>query len=131
MKGAGMLHVEKGRIEINRDLNLGLIEHPDGHLAAAGARLCDNRRRDFIVLPDRMTVIGEPDAALTLRELIVSKRVLALVRQNTRFSPGLEPSTWSHEFEHRRLHVVLRVRCAGEYCNVSACADMIQNEESK
>ena len=119
------------RIEINREYNWGCLENPDDHVAAFGARFADNRRREFGIFGNRMTLIGKEDVAHRLERLILSEKVINEIKRNTRFSyyggdkpPYDDANNWSTTYKMgKRFKVSLNVRCAGEYVYVGAYAD--------
>ena len=114
----------KKDISMNEKEAWGGLKDPRGHKAAVGIRMADNRRREFGVFPDRITSVGDGKTERAVRRWLLSRGTMKKIRENTRFSPGLEPSTWSMAKEIRKgLIVRLEVRCAGEYCNVAAYAD--------
>ena len=117
------------RIEINRQENWGCLESPDAHLAAVGARLADNRSRDFGVYGNRMTVIGKRKVATLLNEWLVSRKTLNDVKRNTHFVYGADGCVFEMDALIGRrgdIKVHMKAICRGEYCHLAAYADMVE-----
>ena len=77
---------------VNEKENWGNLVEPRRHAAAVGARLADNPRRDFAIFGNRITVVGQDDAAKRLLRLLFSRRTLRLIVRSSRFMPGCEAS---------------------------------------
>lgn len=117
------------RVEINRQENWGCLESPDVHLAAVGARLADNRSREFGVYGNRMTAIGDRKVAAMLNKWLVSRKTLNAVRKNTRFVYGLDECVFEMDALIGRrgdIKVHMKAMCRGEYCYLAAYADMVE-----
>lgn len=98
--------------------------------ACIGARFADNSQRDFGIFGDRITMVGDDYVVRTLKQWLFSKKTLTAIKRNTSFRPGMydTPSCWASVFDIGRdksIHVVLEVRCNGEYCYVAAYATKI------
>lgn len=116
--------MKKDEVSMNEKEAWGGLKSPRDHKAAVGIRMADNCQREFGVFPDRITSVGDGKTERAVRRWILSRGTMKRIRENTKFSPGIEPSTWSMADEIRKgLFVRLEVRCAGEYCNVAAYAD--------
>lgn len=111
-------------LKINMAENWGGLVNPEQHAAAVGARLADNRSRDFGVFGDRITVVGREDVAKKLHRWLFSKKTLKAIAKASCF-------VWSGDAVERDLDLPLNkdykahiyIRCAGEYCYVAAYAD--------
>lgn len=117
-------------ISINEHENWGMLQGPKNHVAAVGARMADNRRREFGVFGDRITVVGREDVAKKLQRWLFSKKTLKMIAKNSSFVWGdgafnvdLPTVPLCKGFE-----VYVHVRCCGEYCYVAAYADAIQEK---
>jgi len=116
-------------ISINECENWGMLQAPRNHVAAVGARMADNLRREFGVFGDRITVVGREDVAKKLQRWLFSKKMLKAIANASRF-------VWSGDAVERDLELPLNkdykvnihIRCAGEYCYVAAYADAIQEK---
>ena len=74
------------RISFNENENWGGLENASLHTAAVGARIADNRRREFGVFQDRITVVGEKKVAMMLQKWALGRRTLHAIKKHTRFS---------------------------------------------
>ena len=110
---------------VNEKENWGNLVEPRRHAAAVGARLADNPRRDFAIFGNRITVVGQDDAAKRLLRLLFSRRTLRLIVRSSRFMPGCEASDASISGLElgKRYKVDIHVCGRGEYCHVQAYAD--------
>lgn len=117
---------EKEIIRYNLDVKWGGLVNPEMHDAAVGIRIADNRKRDFGIFNDRMTVFGEKKTANKLHKWLFSNKTLKRIKANTSFRFGLDPSCWATRENVGDLRVTLDVKCKGEYAYVSAYADVIQ-----
>ena len=119
------------KVDINRSENWGCLENPDDHLAAFGVRLADNRSRDFGVFADRMTLIGEKKVARMLNKLVVSRKVLNIIKKNTHFTwAGADGAFETDLMMGKLIKVHLKAVCAGEYCRIAAYADYVNGAKS-
>lgn len=114
----------KEEVSVNEKEAWGGLKIWSDHKACVGIRMADNPKRDFGVFSNRITCAGDIRTRRVVRRWLLSSGTMKKIRENTRFSPGIEPSTWSMVKEIRKgLVVRLEVRCAGEYCNAAAYAD--------
>lgn len=114
------------RISINEGEKWGGLCSPEKHLAAFGARFADNSKRDFGMFGDRMTLCGEKKVASFLQKFVLSKKTLALIKNNTKFVYGGDASNYETEVvvgKDKDISVRLQATCRGEYCYVRAYAD--------
>lgn len=117
------------KISINENENWGGLYHPEFHDAAIGARFADNRKRDFGIFNDRITIVGDKKVAEVLREWLFKSTTLKKIKRNTSFSfygGDGHISCWATMEKVKYLAVTLDVQCSGEYCYVCAYADVIR-----
>jgi len=122
---------EQKRVSINEKENWGGLVSPETHVAAFGARFADNRRREFGIFGNRMTLLGEESVAHKLERLITSSKVIRAIKRNTSFSfydgdkpPYNDRNCWATKYTiGKDIDVTLDVTCAGEYVYVKAYAD--------
>ena len=117
------------KISINEKENWGGLYHPEFHDAAIGVRIADNRRRDFGIFNDRITIVGDKKVAEILREWLFKSTTLKKIKRNTSFSfygGDRDTNCWATMEKVKYLAVTLDVKCSGEYCYVSAYADVIR-----
>lgn len=116
-------------ISIQEEANWGNLQEPRKHLAAIGARMIDNRRRNFDILWDRVTVVGRLDVAEKLKKWLFARKTLKEIAKNTRY-------VWGGNADEKELYPIslgkkyvvrLHVRCAGQYCYVAAYADAVED----
>lgn len=119
-------------ISINERENWGMLQGPRNHVAAVGARMIDNRRRNFDIPGDRITVVGREDVAKKLHRWLFSKKTLKMIAKNSSFVWGggafnvdLPTVPLCKGFE-----AYVHVRCCGEYCYVAAYADDANKEKT-
>ena len=115
-------------ISCNEKEAWGQLKDPRSHTAAVGARIVDNRSRDFQIFGDRITVVGQNGVAEKVRKWLFSGKMLKAIKKNTHFVYGYgdEPCIWTDRFDiGGNIEVELVVRCAGEYCYVAAYADVV------
>ena len=118
-------------VSFNEKENWGELVNPRDHDAAYGARFADNRRREFGIFGNRVTLIGKKGVAEKLEKLILSKKVINDIKKNTSFSyyggdkpPYDDKNSWSTRYSIcNEIDVVLDVLCSGEYVYVKAYAD--------
>jgi hypothetical protein len=116
------------RISYNEKENWGGLEDAHMHTAAVGARIADNRSREFGVFPDRITVVGDKKVAAMLQKWALGKRTLQAVKKHTRFSfygQGHDENTWMSGGTKNGVIISLIVRCCGEYVYLKAYADKV------
>lgn len=116
-------------ISINEHENWGMLQGPRNHVAAVGARMIDNRRRDFDIPGNRITVVGREDVAKKLQRWLFSKETLKTIAKITRY-------VWGGDADEKELYPIslgnkyvvrLHVRCCGEYCYIAAYADAVED----
>lgn len=115
-------------ISCNEKEAWGQLKDPRSHTAAVGARIVDNRIRDFQIFGDRITVVGQKGVAEKVEKWLFSSKMLKAIKKNTHFVYGYgdEPCIWTDRFDiGGNIEVELVVRCAGEYCYVAAYADLV------
>lgn len=115
-------------IRYNAEENWGGLHMPEIHDAAIGARFADNRKRDFGIFNDRITVVGDKKVAEVLRSWLFKKSTLKRIKRNTSFSfygGNRDTNCWATMERVKYLAVTLDVKCSGEYCYVRAYADVI------
>lgn len=119
------MNKEPKKIAINANENWGGLIDPDTHTAAFGARFADNRRREFGLFGDRMTLVGEEKVARKLEKLVLGRKVMKDIRRNTSFSfSGRDWNCWGTTYSlGKDVDVTLSVECSGEYVYVKAYAD--------
>lgn len=117
----------KGKdISVNEAEAWGRLKDPRSHSAAFGARLVDNKRREFAAFGDRMTEVGDDRIVGKVKKWLFGKKMQKKIKENTHFVYGADACTWTDRFDiggHIEVRVV--VVCAGEYCNVAAYADLV------
>lgn len=113
-------------VSINEAEAWGRLKDPRSHSAAFGARLVDNKRREFAAFGDRMTEVGDSRIVTKVRKWILGKKMQKEIRENTHFVYGADACTWTDRFDiGGNIEVRVVVVCAGEYCNVAAYADLV------
>ena len=118
----------KDTISYNAEENWGGLDKPEFHDAAIGARFADNRKRDFGIFNDRITIVGDKKVAEILRRWLFKKTTLRRIKRNTSFSfygGDRDTNCWATMEKVKYLAVTLDVKCSGEYCYVRAYADVI------
>lgn len=118
-------------ISINESENWGNLVNPRQHIAAVGARLADNRSRDFGVFGDRITVVGQEDVAEKLHKWLFGRKTLKAIAKMTRYvwDGDADENEWYPISLGKKYEVRLHVRCCGEYCHVAAYADKVKEME--
>lgn len=117
-------------ISINETDNWGRLVNPREHVAAVGARMCDNRSRDFGIFGNRITAIGRQDVAERLQKWLFSKKTLKGIAKASHFVWG------GDAFETdikglalgKKYTVDIHIRCCGEYCYIAAYADKVESD---
>lgn len=116
---------EKEKISWNVDMNWGGLVYPVLHDAAIGVRIADNRRRDFGIFQDRMTICGDKKVANKLHKWLFSNKTLKMIKKNTSFSRSVDDrNCWATREDIGNLRIILDVECRGEYAYVKAYADL-------
>lgn len=116
------------RLSVNEKENWGGLVDAALHTAAIGARIADSRHRDFMFFPDRMTVVGDGRTARMLEKWALGKKMIKAIKKNTRFSyygRCKDENWWSTSTTLKGVHLVLSVRCCGEYVHLAAYADKL------
>lgn len=117
-------------MKINIEYNWGGLVNPEQHVAAVGARLADNRSRDFGVFGNRITVVGRDNVAKKLYRWLFSKKTLKAIAKASRFVWGGDAVEQDLELSLNKDYTVhIHLRCVGEYCYVAAYADALQEKE--
>lgn len=116
-------------LRINMAENWGGLVNPEQHVATVGARLADNRSRDFGVFGDRITVVGRENVAKKLHRWLLSKKTLKAIAKASCFVWGGDAVERDLDLPlNKDYKVHLHIRCAGEYCYVAAYADASQEK---
>lgn len=117
----------KGKdVSVNEAEAWGRLKDPRSHSAAFGARLVDNKRREFAAFGDRMTEVGDDRIVGKVKKWLFGKKMQKKIKENTHFVYGADACTWTDRFDiGGNVEVRVVVVCAGEYCNVAAYADLV------
>ena len=115
-------------VSINEKEAWGGLKNASVHTAAVGARIADNRSRDFGIFGDRITIVGEKKTAEMLRKWVFGTRIQRAIKKNTHFSYygiGKDANSWSASAHLKGVMLSLNVLCCGEYVQMQAYADRI------
>ena len=112
-----------GAVCINGASLWGGIVDPEKHIACVGARLVDNRQREFQMFGDRVTKIGDASVVDKLFKWAFSGKTIKEIAKNTTYTWGLGNVKWSKKMCSGGYLFSLSAKCSGEYCYVCAYAD--------
>lgn len=118
------------RISVNEKEAWGMLLYDNDFDACIGARFADNRRREFGIFGDRITMVGEDRVVSALKKWLFGKKTINAIKRNTSFAYGInDRNCWATSetiaCKGYEIQVTLSVKCQGEYAYVSAYASKI------